>query len=279
MRSTIRAPPRLVDADHRGDVVPHRVHRVVRLVAVERPVARLVGDEVDLPHLAHRDIDGDFGPARARGTGPPSVPVTVNSWPWRWIGWLVMVRFPMRKRTRSFCRTTSGSMPGKDAAVPRPQVEVEHRHDLRREAARIDVVGVEQEAEIAVDRIDLRMLRSRMRDPEAHHAHRHLRHLIGVRVIHERARAPRDELVDEGLAHRMCGCVRPPTPSMPLGTRCPCQCTVVCSGSLLVTKMRTRSPSTTSMVGPGSGRCSPTGAPSCRAPSRAGRARRPDGIP
>ena len=31
----------------------------------------------------------------------------------------------------------------------------------------------------------------------------------------------------------------------------PCQCTVVYSGSLLVTKMRTLSPSTASIVGPG----------------------------
>ena len=38
---------------------------------------------------------------------------------------------------------------------------------------------------------------------------------------------------------------------MPLGRRWPCQWMLVCSGSLLVTKMRTRSPSTTSIVGPG----------------------------
>src|SRR6266545_4939460 len=49
----------------------------------------------------------------------------------------------------------------------------------------------------------------------------------------------------------MCGCVSPPTPSMPLGSRWPCQWIVVCSGSLLVTNRRTRSPSTTSIVGPG----------------------------
>ena len=49
----------------------------------------------------------------------------------------------------------------------------------------------------------------------------------------------------------MCGWVSPATPSMPLGKRWPCQCTLVCSGRRLVTKMRTRSPSTTSMVGPG----------------------------
>ena len=38
---------------------------------------------------------------------------------------------------------------------------------------------------------------------------------------------------------------------MPLGSSRPCQWMVVCSGSLLVTKMRTLSPSIASMVGPG----------------------------
>ena len=38
---------------------------------------------------------------------------------------------------------------------------------------------------------------------------------------------------------------------MPFGRRMPCQWIVVCSGSLLVTKMRTLSPSTASIVGPG----------------------------
>ena len=47
------------------------------------------------------------------GIQPPSVQVTAKWWPCRWIGWLVMVRLPMRTRTRSPLRTTSGSMPGK----------------------------------------------------------------------------------------------------------------------------------------------------------------------
>ena len=38
----------VVDADHRRHVVAHRVHRVVALVAVEGPVALLVGDELEL---------------------------------------------------------------------------------------------------------------------------------------------------------------------------------------------------------------------------------------
>ncbi|CAM4126121.1 hypothetical protein ACAN107058_22955 [Paracidovorax anthurii] len=47
------------------------------------------------------------------GTVPPSVPVTSNSWPCTWMGWLVMVRLPTRSRTRSPRPATMGSMPGK----------------------------------------------------------------------------------------------------------------------------------------------------------------------
>src|SRR3972149_6711409 len=43
------------------------------------------------------------------------------------------------------------------------------------------------------------------------------------------------------------GWFNPPTPSIPLGRSTPCQWIVVCSASLLVTNMRTRSPSTASM--------------------------------
>ena len=46
------------------------------------------------------------------GIQPPSVHDTAKWWPCRWIGWLVMVRLPMRMRTRSPSRTGSGSMPG-----------------------------------------------------------------------------------------------------------------------------------------------------------------------
>ena len=43
---------------------------------------------------------------------------------------------------------------------------------------------------------------ARMHDERAHHAHRHLHHLVGVRVVHEGARVLHLELVDEGLADR-----------------------------------------------------------------------------
>ena len=94
---------------------------------------------------------------------------------------------------------------GEDAAVPRPQVEVQHRHDLGRVAARLDVVGIEQEDEVAVDLVDQRMPVLGVRDPEAHHPHRHLHHLVGMRVVHEGAGPACDELVDEGLARRDAG--------------------------------------------------------------------------
>jgi hypothetical protein len=41
---------------------------------------------------------------------------------------------------------------------------------------------------------------ARMDDESAHHAHRHLHRLVGVRVIHEGAARAQLELVDEGLA-------------------------------------------------------------------------------
>jgi len=46
------------------------------------------------------------------GTQPPSVPVTSKRWPCRWMGWLVMVRLPIRMRTRSPSLTGNVSMPG-----------------------------------------------------------------------------------------------------------------------------------------------------------------------
>jgi hypothetical protein len=140
---------------------------------------------------------------------------------------------------------------GEDAAVPAPQVEVEHGHDLRRVAAGIDVVGVEQEAEVAVDLVDQRVLALGVRDPEAHHAHRHLHHLVGMRVVHEGAGAARHELVDEGLARRDAGLVQAGHAVHAVGQALAVPVDAGELASLLVTKRRTRSPSTTSMVGPG----------------------------
>ncbi len=79
----------------------------------------------------------------------------------------------------------------------------------------------------------------------------HLHHLVGMRVVHEAAAAVELELVDEGLAGRDMRLREAANAVHAVRQEMPCQCTVVCSGSLLVTKMRTLSPSTASMVGPG----------------------------
>jgi len=87
---------------------------------------------------------------------------------------------------------------GKRAAVPGPQIEIDHRIDAWRVAAGFDVVGVHQEHEVAVDGVQGWVLW--MHDDGTHHAHRHLHHVVGMRVIHERARVIHVELVHPGLA-------------------------------------------------------------------------------
>src|SRR5450830_1292139 len=190
----------LIDADHGRHVVAHGVHGVVRLVAMQRPVAFFSGVEFDGAHLADGDVGADFGPARSRwrpatvGAGDDEfMAVQVD----RMIGHGQVadadahaVVLPHRQRIDA----------GEGATVPGPQVEVEHGVDLGRGGARIDVVSVEQEHEIAIDAHEIRILG--MGDPEAHHAHRHLHHFIGMRVIHESAGAARSELVDESFTRR-----------------------------------------------------------------------------
>ena len=49
----------------------------------------------------------------------------------------------------------------------------------------------------------------RVDDEKPHHPHRHLRHFVGMRVVHEGPALHEIELVDEGLAGRDAGWVRP----------------------------------------------------------------------
>ena len=178
----------------------HRVHRVVRLVAVHRPVARRVCDELDRAHLADGDIHRDLGPARlfghpaAVGAGDLELEaVDVD----RVIGHGQVAHAHAHALVEPGDEVIDA---GKHAAVPGPQVEVEHGVDARGHRARLDVVSRHQEAIVAVDPVQVRVLR--MHHQRAHHAHRHLHHFVGVRVIHEGARLLQLELVGEGLAGR-----------------------------------------------------------------------------
>ena len=67
--STALASALLRDADEVLHVVAHGVHGVVRLVAVKRPVARSVGDEVERAHR-RRPARRSSPPAIARSPAP-----------------------------------------------------------------------------------------------------------------------------------------------------------------------------------------------------------------
>jgi hypothetical protein len=101
---------------------------------------------------------------------------------------------------------TKADIEGIDAregpTVEGPQIEIEHGVDLRHHAARVDVVGVQQEAEVTVCLVDPRVLLAWMGHPEAHHPHRHLDHFVGVRMVHEGARAACHEFVHVRPANR-----------------------------------------------------------------------------
>ena len=216
--------------------------------------AQSPGDRVELDgaHLADGDVGRHLGPARAlaapsrrRCRSPRTRGRACGSGGWSSSGCRCGCA-PGRR-----CAHTSGSMPGKTRLFQVHRLKSSIVLTLRRGAARLDVVGVEQEARSRGRPCMLpRVLR--MDDEQAHHAHRHLHHLVGVRVVHERARP----LQRRTRRRRSCraGCAaasaRRRRPCR-WAASMPCQWTLVCSGSLLVTKMRTRSPSTTSIVGPG----------------------------
>src|SRR6187549_1521040 len=72
---------------------------------------------------------------------------------------------------------------GKHPAVPCPEIELGHGHDLGQVTARVDVVAAHEKDEIAVDTMQLGI--PWVNDEKSHHSHRHLHHLVGMWVIHE----------------------------------------------------------------------------------------------
>ena len=178
----------------------HRVHRVMRLVAVDRPVAQMIGRELVGAHRAHRNVDGDFGPLRTFGH-----PAAIGA------GHLEVIAMHVDRMVRhgqvAHAHADAVALVDnqrvdirKDPAVPCPEVEIGHRHDARHIGAGVDVEGVQHDQEIAVHGPEGRVLG--MHDEHAHHAHRHLHHLVGMGVIHEGAGFDQVELVDIGLARR-----------------------------------------------------------------------------
>src|SRR6266545_7847219 len=163
----------------------HRPHGVVRLVAVQRPIARRVRDELEGAHATDRHVGGHFRPLRRFGD-----PAPVGSRD------LELVAVQMDRMARhaevSDPDPDAVALPddqridaGEDAAVERPDVEIEHGRRVRRVSPRVDVPAVHEERKIPVHPPEVGVFR--MDDEKPHHAHRHLHHLVGVRVIHVRS--------------------------------------------------------------------------------------------
>ena len=173
---------------------------------MKSPVAFFVRQELDLPHLAHSHIGRHLIPARGLGRGPA---VSACDQKFMAVQMNRMVRHGQVAKADAHLVVVTHVQrvdARKDAAVPRPQIEVQHGHDFGRHAAGLYVVGVEQKNEVAVHAVNQWMLavfvELGVRDPKAHHAHGHLRHFVGVRVVHEGAGTARLKFVDKSFAHR-----------------------------------------------------------------------------
>lgn len=192
-----------VGADRIRKLVAHGVHGVMALVAVERPVAGRVGHELDGARLAGHDRDRRLrDPGRSRDLAtvalddPEAVAVNVQR-----------VARHAQVRAADADAVVLGDdqrcRPGIRPAVEREEIEVEHDVRVGAVRARVDRPHVREDAEVAIERLGAS--RPRVGDEEPHHAQGHLRRLVRVGVVHERAVLPHAELVDVGLAGRDVG--------------------------------------------------------------------------
>ncbi len=190
----------LVDADEVFHVMAHGVHGVVGLVAMERPIAGRVGHHVEGAYCANGNIYRCLRPLRAFrhpaavGTGHREA-VTMQ------MDRMMIHRSKVSEADPDLVvlADDQGVDAREHAAVPAPHVELGHLGDARHIGAGLDVEGVEQEDEVAIDAAP-KLGIARVHDEHPHHPHRHLHHLVRVRVVHERAASLHLELVDEGLA-------------------------------------------------------------------------------
>src|SRR5215467_5933766 len=158
----------------------------------------LVGDELDHPYRAHRHVGRYFRhprtlghPAAIRAPHLEGVAVLVN----RMIGHREIADTHVHPIAPAHYKRIYAR---EHTAIPSPQIEIQHRHDLWQRTTGVDFVTLHQEHKVAVDAPLVGI--TRVYDDGAHHAHRHLHHFVGMRVIHEGAASPNNELVNEGLS-------------------------------------------------------------------------------
>ena len=189
-----------LDADHVRELVPHLVHHVMGHVAMHRPVAGLVGDELDGPRLPNGDQHGRLELLRRLGDlsavglrHAKLIAVQVDR---------VMVhRGDIRDPdAHALVRAAppSASVPGNAFALKVRMLKSVISFGFGREAPTSIRHSGSMNAKSRSGRSSCGL--PRVDDEQAHRTERHLRHLVVVRVIHVRAVLTERELVAERLA-------------------------------------------------------------------------------
>ena len=90
--------------------------------------------------------------------------------------------------------------PRPDTAIEGKDIKVSHDIRVGREGARRDRPFLKEDQKMAIDRFRISLLW--MNDEEPLHAHRHLSHLVGVRIVHLRPMLNERKFVSIGLTRR-----------------------------------------------------------------------------
>nr|ABZ07606.1 hypothetical protein ALOHA_HF4000ANIW137K11ctg4g7 [uncultured marine microorganism HF4000_ANIW137K11] len=192
--------PFLLDAYHGRHLVPHGIHSMVAFVAVESPVSRRVGDKLHRAHLADGNIGGHLRPACCR-RHPAAVSPRHGKLVAVQVDGMVGHAEVADADTHPLVQPSHhGGDTWKHAAVESPEIVLQHGRHLGRVTAGVDIIGVDEEDIVPVHAHEIGVFR--VRDPEPHHAHGHLHHFVGVRMVHKGAGTLGLELIDKGLAGR-----------------------------------------------------------------------------
>src|SRR3990167_1502672 len=147
----------VINTNHRGDVMTHSIHGVMRLMAMKCPVAHFISKEFNLTHLSNRNISRDLRPAAA--------------W-WGWtaictrdrelmsvnMNWVIGHRQIAHPDPHFVVFTNNQRINAREGpTVPGPQIKIQHGHYFGRIATRFNVIRIQQKHEVSVDFRDVRV--------------------------------------------------------------------------------------------------------------------------
>lgn len=191
--------PLEIDADHIGNVMVHSVHRVVGLMTMQRPIARSIGDKLDVDSVANGNIDrgcevlgGFWTPPSSIGGDSECIAVEVD---WMAVHAEVAVADPHPLISADNKRTGTGI----DFSVKGEIIEIEGNR-IRSRCAGRNAPLLEKDRKVPVDRRIFRFFG--MDDKKSHEAKPHLDHLVIMGMVHVGPMLAERELISEGLAAR-----------------------------------------------------------------------------